>query len=211
MPSIFDGVTHRSETLSLLRDLSDYLNTLEEGLGKVDEEKSRRFDLHSGNVDDESNTSWELEEHSLRFGIKFPNMLRYSFIVLLFILFEQRTRSLCKEVRDRKNSLILKLNDLNGGFVERVTLFLTKVVSLLPEDSVHWKELEILQKVRDCIVHTNGFLPDSRDRDFLAKFVTSKIGISCFDDYLTLEYEFCETMLKSVKNFFDTVYNAAHF
>lgn len=75
MPSIFDCVTHKSETVWLLRDLSDYLNTLEEGLSKVDEEKSRRFDQHSGNINDESDMSLELEEHSLRFGIKFPNML----------------------------------------------------------------------------------------------------------------------------------------
>lgn len=211
MSRIFDCFTHRTETESLLRDLSDYLNALEEGLSKVDEEKSRRFDQHSGDIDGESDMNWEVEEYSLRFGIKFPNMLRYSFIVLLFILFERRTRSLCKEIRSRKNLLILKLDDLNGGFVERVRLFLTKVVSLVPADSVHWKELEVLQKVRDCIVHTNGFLQDSRDQEFLTNLVTKKIGISCFDDYLTLEYEFCKTMLKSVKNFFDAVYNAAHF
>lgn len=202
---------HRAETIWLLDDLLDYLDTLEKELGNSKERDLARIRAFYCREDDEPERSTELYDHYQRFEHRLPSMLRYSFIVLLFILFEDRAKSLCLEIKKRNSSILIDLGELKGGAVERVKLFLTKVIVIFSTDSVHWKKLEILQKVRDCIVHTNGFFNDSRDREFLDQLIRKNIGINCLNQRLEIEKRFCQSILEDTISFFNNVYDAAGF
>ena len=89
---------------------------------------------------------------------------RYSAIVQLQSIWEIRTRALCVEISRRHPEVRVELSDLKGSALDRAKVYFSKVY---PVHINVWENLEALQKIRDCIVHTGGLVKESRDSKYL--------------------------------------------
>lgn len=104
----------------------------------------------------EANVADYLADDYRKIESHFPQHLRYSAIVSIYSLLEDSMNSICRFLTTQRN-LPLELNDLNDKGIFRAQKYLTKVCGIdFPETSREWNEIRKLNKVRNCIVHTNG-------------------------------------------------------
>jgi hypothetical protein len=72
--------------------------------------------------------------------------------------------------------------------------------------------LEALQKIRDCIVHAGGYVPESRDKSFLTHLHESHEGIEVgHDGFLEVTLRSHYDFAQATRSFFTTVFSAAGF
>lgn len=89
----------------------------------------------------------EIERH---FGIFYS-----SFIITLFGFVEYEFDRTCRRFSIRNKSKFI-LKDIYGRGIYRAKTFMKKVCNFdLPSEDL-WKELEGINKVRNCLVHSNG-------------------------------------------------------
>lgn len=204
----------RIETEGLFRSLADYHKKLEAQIpiiGKTEFEKiqewAKQESVEYGEYDiavDE--LKWEYEYY-------FPRSLRYSFIVLLYLVVEKQLTQLCKIIQAGDN-LPIKANDLRGDIIERSKTYIHKVAGVSMNE-VDWTKLSDLSVVRNCIVHTMGEIVESKDRAYLQKMVSANIGLSTGSDEfldnnrLQLSKEYCSTAVHNMQVFFDQLFDAA--
>ncbi|MFO1441292.1 MAG: hypothetical protein U1F81_23435 [Verrucomicrobiaceae bacterium] len=144
-------------------------------------------------------------------------IMRYSFVVSAHIIFETRLIAFCDEVWKEK-SLEFQIKDFkqdkksqkSKGLVERARKYLTNHAKLDFGGMPAWCRLMNLQKVRNCIVHTNGFVDKCWDCDYLKYLAGKKCGISLDDDgRLLLSDDFCRQNLDDLEVFFRDVFERA--
>jgi hypothetical protein len=129
--------------------------------------------------------------------------MRYSFVVLVHIVFENQLRRFCTEMQ-RERRITLSLSDIAGRSpIERSSSYLTKVVGLPVGNLAEWQHLRTGQKIRDAIVHAYGHVDESRDKQDIQQLVAKNGGISIDESgRLALTQEFCENYLASVEKLF---------
>jgi len=204
---------HRWETDALFQNLLDYGDLLEEQLSRVCTLDKLRIHAGPPIFSEEDFADWQVEVnlHEERYEKDFPGKIRYSFIVLLQIIIETRLRAACDEIFKRRE-LQLTESDMRGGAIDRARLFLERVANVSVADSQLWQELTDLQKIRDCIVHTNGFLAASRDGKRLREIAKCKVGISLDPSgSLAIDQEYCRTAVGSARRFFKELFGSAGF
>ncbi len=203
----------RIETEGLFRNLADYHEKLESQIpiiGKNEFEKvqewAKQESVEYGEYDvavDE--LKWDYEYY-------FPRSLRYSFIVLLFLVVEKQLTQLCKVVQEKHN-LPIKANDLRGDIIERSKTYIHKVARV-SMDGVDWTKVSDLSIVRNCIVHTMGEITESKDNAHLQKMASANIGLSIGDDEffdsgrLQISKGYCSKVVREMQAFFDQIFDA---
>lgn len=199
---------HRCETSLTLENYRDYVVMAEEQFGKVFKVEEERVSLGCPSEEELQTELYLFEE---RFKKDFPSKLRYSFVVLLQIIFETRLKAACDEIVKRKG-LLLKERDLKGAPLERAKMFLHKVAYVRLKSDNPWQELNNHQKVRDCIVHANGEIALSRDKSQLEALSRRGVGISINDEgFLDINREYCNRSLEMIRVFFEDLFDSAGF
>jgi hypothetical protein len=117
--------------------------------------------------------AFRCKEESYKLDYLFPLALNYSFVTLIFITLETRLLKTCNLLYESRN-FPLKAKDLAGSGLERYINFLTKLVSIPLISLTHWPQISALTIIRNCIVHTSGFLENSRDEKALRHLVQNK-------------------------------------
>lgn len=208
-----DWDMHRWETEFAFDSLADYLDIIENQFESVRKlERNRIPQNPPAGLSEEELAEWqsEIQFFEDRYERDFPSKIRYSFVVLLYIVLETRLKAVCDEISKRR-SLELRESDLKGAAIERAKAFLEKVAKLPSGDRMVWQRVRDFQKVRDCVVHTNGQIERSRDKERLNKLCRENLGLSSEAGSLMIERHYCTKMLEITKRYFGHLFDSAGF
>lgn len=129
--------------------------------------------LHAYHADEPEMQAIRWARESQKLDYSFPTALNYSFVVLVFITIETRLMRTCDLIYELRK-LPIRAKDLSGRGLERYMKFLSKLADVRRENLSYWPQISNLTKIRNCIVHTSGFLDYSRDAQDLRRLVEDK-------------------------------------
>lgn len=204
----------RIEIANVFHGLAQYQKTMETHLPVIQELEQSSIEKYRNN--ESPNTvpfDSMMEEYDWIYGYFFPRSLRYSFVVLLFLVTEHQLNQLCDEIKKRQN-LPIRANEMSGDALKRSKVYLEKVAGI---STKNWSDIEDLSKVRNCIVHSLGKVELSKDEKHLKQLVKKNIGLSISDKdsqeegFLVISADYCEASVNVAKKFFDEIFDAADF
>lgn len=164
-------------------------------------------------------TEWDLamQEHTAKHDILFANFLRYSYVVLLFLILENELRELCEIVGKRRGEAPPVPRK---AIVKHYKQFL-KDVGVSVEQQV-WESIHNLNKIRNCIVHRSGNVAGTKYEGHLRGLADRdpSLSISGHDydgediplylecDMLILTPEYCRHATADVRKLFQDLCHA---
>lgn len=194
-----------ADILLTVSGLEKYLDVIEAQLEEVHRIERQTLELEqpTGSSEEEhENYLRELQDLDDRYDHDLRPAMRYSFVVLIHIVFETKIRDFCTRIQRDLNLPQIAVTDLRGSAIDQSKLFLTRLAGIRAQDFPEWQQLRTLQKVRDCIVHAYGHIADSRDEVFLRELAAKSDGVSIDDDgRIAVSKGFCEKHLAAVQNF----------
>lgn len=225
MPAtVFNWDDHRAATSQRLQALRDFISATRESLDsherKVKSELDQAFQEAEPIEDEFTDEPIEIQrsfqvlhhysEHFRSYYHEIPRLLHYSSVIQLYTLFEERGRALCNELRKRDTSIPLKVSELaDKGDFESIRLFVTKLCGV---EYAYWSDLHLLRRVRNRIVHHNGYVPDSKEHKKLESQLTSAPGIRIDSDrFLLVLPEYIDHAFDRVSAFFNQVFEEKGF
>jgi len=123
---------HRWETEFAFDSLADYLDIIEGQFKSVRERERNKISRNPlAGLSEEQLADWQAEsqlfeeQYDRDFDRDFPSKIRYSFLILLYIVLETRLRAACDEISKRQ-SLEIKEKEIRGAVFERANTFLQK-------------------------------------------------------------------------------------
>ena len=130
----------RIETEGLFRGLADYHEKLEAQIPIIQQSEFEKVQEWAKQESVEyAEYDVAIDELHWNYNYYFLRSLRYSFIVLLFLVVEKQLTEFCRTLQEEHN-LSLKANDLRGDIIERSKAYVHKLASI-PEGKVHWKKV----------------------------------------------------------------------
>lgn len=217
----------REDTLNAIGGLQRYYETFESQLQSTKASEYEQADREVKNMElegEEELIEWDLARQGLEtnFNMLLPNFFRYSYIVLLYLVVENKLVELCKAVYSPKKNIPSPPSP-RRSVIRTYEKYLSQDMGIA---GLQWEHLYELNKVRNCIVHTSGKVEASGDRDYLRQLAKKGIGISISnqdedyhdglqplyldDDMLMLKSEYCLRMVKNVRIFFEELCDALH-
>jgi hypothetical protein len=139
----------------------------------------------------------------------FPNLERRNFIISLVTIIENETRAYCNTLYKHKK-VPIKYSELRGSAIEKFLNYTEKLAGIKFDFSEEMiKSLKLLSELRNCIIHTDGYIKDCSNKqaiiDFSDKFGEIKNG------RIYLSKEFCQDALELVKKFFNEIFKSGYF
>jgi hypothetical protein len=142
------------------------------------------------------------------FQNEFPHFTTTSIIINLFSRIEVYTRLLCKEIEIRDNTTV-KFESINGSVLNRAKIYFKE--NNIAGYAIETHELfSNIQKIRDCFVHCNGDMEQSRDKNYL-KTLIKRGKLRELNYGVSLDIDYCKTILISSKNAMIDLYNKSGF
>lgn len=124
-------------------------------------------------------------------------------------MLEDRLLAACDEISER-TCLTQKLKDLKGRPIDRAKEFLDKI-AMIPQNQQAWQQLKDSQMIRNCIVHTNGYIEASKDKKHINELCKKGLGVSNVGGFLIVEKDYCIRALEAITIYFDHVFDSAGF
>ena len=212
----FEAYSYISGSQERLSGLANYLAIMEAQVARIEVEQAEQLkkDLKSipdswSDADQYSFIQWRENEYQL-FEITFAESFRYSFLVLVWLNIEDELKSVCVEIQRRKG--LAPQQWKSKGVIEQCKEILKETAGVILTGIPHWSSICDLQKIRDCIVHTSGFVDDSRDKNYLQKLVKREglnLQIDDYDRRLRISPEYCKLAVQSTKEFFTEIFDSA--
>jgi hypothetical protein len=130
----------------------------------------------------------ELQLVNYHFANTYPRIQAYSAIVLTYSAVEYWLERICKRIRIDRN-LPVGVRDFTGTLTEKFSKF-AKTFELCDIPSAHRTLIENLRLIRNCIVHTDGRIAESKASTKLRKLVRREKGLGINEDgALTIEID----------------------
>jgi hypothetical protein len=209
-------------TMATLDGLAQYYETTESQLQLVKQEEYGQItsEIRSWKLspEDES-TEWDLamQEHTARHDMLFTNFLRYSFVVLLFLVLENKLRELCEIIGKLKGKTPPAAQ---RDIVKQYKRFLEDAGVSIAQQV--WESVHDLNKVRNCIVHASGNVARTAGKEYLRILARRDPGlaISGYDyegndsplyleeNMLVLTPDYCSRAVADVRRLFDDLCHA---
>lgn len=208
----------RADTMWLIEKLTRYLDVVEASIDSsryIDGERISRIEIVSEY--DLGDQQEELHLHRLLFERDFPSKLRYSFLVLAFIVFETRSKALCKELDRRQVVVDGRKLDKKGdeSFVNTMRRFLeTEPHRIVYVKQPVWTELSDFNALRSCIIHGNGDVTNWNQRQRIMQIIQknkAKGLVLDEDGFVEIEPMYCRHVVQVIKEYFHTVFENAGF
>ena len=188
------------------------LDTLEEHLSMIEEQMDRSSESAKLMVNDvikEQNLTpcaaeWNLiwQWHFDHVDIVLPRILRYSFLVSLYAVYESTVTEVADLMRKRVGQKI-SLYDIRGSdFARRADKYYNHILQFqLSRDSQIWERVIVLSGLRNAIAHTNGRMDrlNKRARERIRKWETKLTGIECDTGYVIVSEDFLKETFTLVK------------
>ena len=199
-----------ADILLALSGLQKYLDVTEAQLEEVHRIERQTLELeHPSNASEEEHERYLSELHYLddRYERDLRPAMRYSFVVLVHIVFETKIRDFCSRIQRDLKLPEIAVTDLRGSTIDQTKMFLTRLAGIRAQDFPEWQQLRTLQKVRDCIVHAFGHVAESRDETFLRQLATKTDTISIDDDgRIAFTKAFCQQHLAALQTLFNRLF-----
>jgi hypothetical protein len=193
--------------------LGDHLCTLDQLREAEKQTALRAFGFPADPEKLEGNLRNLVESHLERYDKHMGAYLRYSHVLLTYIVFESRIYAFSSVLAaTRKDAQIFKSNG-NKSLIEQFEAYLKLLSITLPGQQAH-NDVEDLRLIRNCIVHCNGSIDGLRetDKQKLQARLKVRSGISIDEEgKLTLTTECCLTLQDSVFQYMRHVDKAADF
>lgn len=146
----------------------------------------------------------------------FPSKLRYSFLIMSYIIFESRSKALCKELNQRK---VVEGKTWQKGGDESFTDSIRRFFEAEPNKltfvkTTIWTELSGFNALRNCIVHGSGDVNNWNQRQGVMQVIhkNNAKGLSLNEDgFVQIEPDYCRHVCAVVKQFFHTVFEETEF
>jgi hypothetical protein len=201
----------------LFEKLGLYLESMESAIDSVRQEDRdwiRQIEITS--ADDIDDQQEHLHLHALLFEEDFPSKLRYSFILLSYMLFESRCKELAKELSNRGQAGGLTLKKDSGeSFPQAVRRFLRCLPKpLITVNESIWFEFDEINNLRNCIVHVNGDVEAFSQREAIVEIIKKKTGQGLTLNergFVQIDHAYCIHVVEVVKSFFDQILDDAGF
>ncbi len=123
----------------------------------------------------------------------FPILLRTSFFVMVYGYLEAFLMSEC-EVKKEKIPKNSKMESAKDILIKHGSLSI-----YLFDDSDEWKKIKKYNKLRNCLVHDDGFL-NAKD-DVLGGFVEKTETLFLIDQQIAIKKGFCEEVVMTIEKF----------
>ena len=148
---------------------------------------------------------WVEKQKRTQVEVAFPQMARYSLVVLIFSMMETQAHYFCDALLALK-TLTLRWIDLRGDVLERLHVYAVKLGKLGTPNSDTWQEARSFEHIRHCIVHADGEVARSQYQKHLRQLVGKMPGYG-IDDAGRISLS-AETVLHAIQ-VFSTLFN--HF
>ena len=207
----------RADTEWLFEKLGRYLESMESAIDSVRQEDRHRIkQIEINSADDIDNQQEHLHVHALLFEEDFPSKLRYSFVLVSYMLFESRCKELARELNQRgkiSGRTLKKLSD--ESFPQAVKRFLEGSPNpLIAIDESVWSELGEINTLRNCIVHVNGDVEAFNQRANIVEIIQKRTGqgLSLNErGFVQIDHVYCRHVVEVMKGFFDAILDAGDF
>jgi len=215
----------RDLTLAAIDGIEQYYEIIESKLQTAKEEERTRIrekikDMQLDWEDELIERDIVRQEHEMTFDMLLPNYFRYSCIVLLHLVVENKLGEICEVAQNIKSNLPASPKP-KQGIIKEYRKYLTEVVGIA---SQQWNAIYDLNTIRNCIVHASGKVKDSRDEEYIRRMAEDEIGVAISgtpgelredlrplyleDDMLMLKPEYCRKTIKMVRDFFEELCDA---
>jgi len=207
---IIDIIKTRTE--DEIEEVKQYYEELESKFASDKRRLSKRYDEKVRNGKLSLEIQYQLNEYFSEEYYIIENIslkaFRYSIIVTIYSLLESSLNNLCHFLHNLKK-LTLSLEELRGAGIERAKLYLTKVCLIdFSENSNEWNEILKLNKIRNCIVHAQGDILNTKNPNKLRKIVAKTTGIGLESRrFIKIKSEYINTTLYNTKKLLEAVYD----
>jgi hypothetical protein len=195
-----------------LEKLKQWLDVTEKYLGKAKAEfeaksyEELELNLFPQDVKDEI-----YSEELWYYGVKFPRVLRNSFLVSTYSLLEYEINVICRRLK-KERPILRDWNDSKPDKLEEAKLYWKDAGLDISYNSTIWENIKRYSRIRNCIVHMNGLTKEFKDKDrkSLIPYLEEKgiISEDTIDEEIALTAKFCKEVIKTMQYFLNDVYKA---
>lgn len=214
----------RELTLAAFSGITQYYETVESQLESAANAEKQSIQQRIENMHLDTEAAWKewdlaMQEYDMTFNMLLPNFFRYSFIVLLCLVIENKLAELSRVIEHNtpdSDSPPYPRQDAIGEY--------KKYYKKAGISDLDWKKLHELNKVRNCVVHASGKVQGFGHETFLRQLAEKGAGLHISgpnyalrrelhplyleDDMLVLEPEYCREAAKQVRRFFEALCNS---
>ncbi|MBI5874957.1 MAG: hypothetical protein HZB81_03790 [Deltaproteobacteria bacterium] len=160
------------ETILEFESLADCIWKFNLHIADLRKEEMGKLDLYFPN--DPKVQMWRWKHESRLLEYVFPKALNYSFAVFVYIEIETRLMRLCNLLQE-EFKLPIKATDLRGQGTEKYIEYLNKLIGISNDEIALLDAIRSLGKIRNCIVHTNGFIGESKDNKEIERIIQKEL------------------------------------
>lgn len=153
---------HLNYFLNGCTKLRDYVTFSERNL----QEELQRYESSLGDENEPGPGDRFKYQRNLWSSLKheFPQHHRKATAILFFSIFEDDLNEFCINIEHHED-LKVSLLDMSSKGIERVKLYLSKVVGLDFPSGENWRKIVDAKRVRDIFSHTSGYVKKERHGD----------------------------------------------
>lgn len=215
----------RELTLAAIDGVAQYHETMESQLqsAKSAEKLKIREKIEAMGLGmEEQMEEWDLatQSYDMMFNMLLPNFFRYSLLILLFLVVENKLGELSHVAKSAQPNLPMPPHP-KRSIVNSYEQYFTNMAGI---SSLDWGKVHELSRVRNCIVHASGKVKGRPDEPLLREIAAREVGLSISgardvsqsnlyplyleDDMLVIKAEYCAQVIKQIRHFFERLCDA---
>lgn len=199
-----------------INELRDYLNTFNKQLEPMADDYGKKIESQAREIEDERERNefyeWSSDEY-WKYKETFPRILLNSFHVTAYTLLESEILSLASLI-GRKQKQLFDVSDLGSrDYLKTASFYIAKLTGVKSQSFKSWNSIDDGRQLRNIIAHSNGVIRSKHDFDLAKKYEFIDETTVDFPSIrptqrLSITYEYCQTFLVTLKEFFTELYSA---
>lgn len=147
---------------------------------------------------------WDVNRYPfIAFTKTFPLSFSYSHFINCYIVLETELNNLCKTLQ-YELELDISSSELKGNVFERSQKYFKKIAKVnFPDQTREWELINKFNRIRNCIVHNNGYTNGLSNEQNLLKDIETTQYIKLDDNRIELSYPFCLEVIEIIYSFFN--------
>lgn len=135
-------------------------------------------------------------------------LYRKSTLVSVYSFLENSLNILCRHMH-KQYGYALEVADLRGEGIVRARLYLEKMSGInFSLINGEWSKIYSFNKIRNCIVHSEGNIKVSRSAAQLANIVNASPGLSLINEgYIKVERVYIDDIITTIEEFMNKLYD----
>lgn len=196
-----------TSTLIAITKAGDYLLTVENGLSSACDSGIARIKMAFG---DSGTGDSLMKSTEKRYRSDLSRSFRYSSVILLYTIFESRSRLFMEDYQARHGAV---KKSKNGTYVTKLrNMMENHGRKIIVSRSKLWDRLEDLNVIRNCIAHAGGLLRHCDRSDDVRKITISDKFLMIDDDgYIQLDLEYSFQLYEWIYAYFTLAFSAAGY